>query len=170
MDLNKVIIVGRMTADPQLRTTPGGQSVTTIGVATNRNWTDKAGQKQTETEFHNVGGRGIGPVALAFRRMRSARVAADAVAVLVFVGIGRGRPLPSDQRRRAHRRPRGHSSRASLTAGSHDVRTPVRRDVCPGGPDGLDLTVALGMALRANSGQGTAVAFVLWRRVSSEPP
>lgn len=54
MDLNKVIIVGRMTADPQLRTTPGGQSVTTIGVATNRNWTDKAGQKQTETEFHNV--------------------------------------------------------------------------------------------------------------------
>ncbi len=54
MDLNKVIIVGRVTADPQLRTTPGGQSVTTIGVATNRNWNDKAGQKQTETEFHNV--------------------------------------------------------------------------------------------------------------------
>ena len=54
MDLNKVILVGRVTADPQLRTTPGGQSVVTIGVATNRNWTDKAGQKQEETEFHNV--------------------------------------------------------------------------------------------------------------------
>jgi single-strand DNA-binding protein len=54
MDLNKVIIVGRVTADPQLRTTPGGQSVTGIGVATNRTWTDKAGQKQEETEFHNV--------------------------------------------------------------------------------------------------------------------
>lgn len=54
MDLNKVIIVGRVTADPQLRTTPGGQSVTTIGVATNRVWNDKNGQKQEETEFHNV--------------------------------------------------------------------------------------------------------------------
>jgi single-strand DNA-binding protein len=54
MNLNKVIIVGRVTADPQLRTTPGGQSVTTIGVATNRTWTDKSGAKQEETEFHNV--------------------------------------------------------------------------------------------------------------------
>lgn len=54
MDLNKVIIVGRVTADPQLRTTPGGQSVTTLGVATNRTWTDKNGAKQEEAEFHNV--------------------------------------------------------------------------------------------------------------------
>lgn len=54
MNLNKVIIVGRVTADPELRTTPGGQSVTTLGVATNRTWTDKNGQKQEETEFHNV--------------------------------------------------------------------------------------------------------------------
>jgi len=54
MDLNKVFILGRVTANPELRTTPGGQAVTTIGVATNRNWTDKNGQKQEETEFHNV--------------------------------------------------------------------------------------------------------------------
>jgi single-strand DNA-binding protein len=54
MDLNKVILVGRVTADPQVRTTPGGQSVTTIGVATNRTWTDKQGQKQEQAEFHNV--------------------------------------------------------------------------------------------------------------------
>jgi single-strand DNA-binding protein len=54
MDLNKVILVGRVTADPQLRTTPGGQSVTTVGIATNRTWTDKAGQKQEQPEFHNV--------------------------------------------------------------------------------------------------------------------
>jgi single-strand DNA-binding protein len=54
MDLNKVILVGRVTADPQVRSTPGGQSVATIGVATNRTWTDKAGQKQEQTEFHNV--------------------------------------------------------------------------------------------------------------------
>jgi single-strand DNA-binding protein len=54
MDLNKVILVGRVTADPQLRSTPGGQSVTTLGVATNRTWSDKNGQKQEETEFHTV--------------------------------------------------------------------------------------------------------------------
>ena len=54
MDLNKVMLVGRVTADPQVRTTPGGQSVTTIGVATNRVWNDKNNQRQEETEFHNV--------------------------------------------------------------------------------------------------------------------
>ncbi|MDO8537064.1 MAG: single-stranded DNA-binding protein [bacterium] len=54
MDLNKAIIVGRVTADPQLRTTTGGQSVTSFSVATNRVWTDKAGAKQEETEFHNI--------------------------------------------------------------------------------------------------------------------
>ena len=54
MDLNKVLLVGRLTADPQVRTTPGGQAVTTLGVATGRTWTDKNGQRQEETEFHNV--------------------------------------------------------------------------------------------------------------------
>ncbi len=54
MDLNKVLLVGRVTADPQVRTTPGGSAVATIGVATNRVWTDKNNQKQEETEFHNV--------------------------------------------------------------------------------------------------------------------
>jgi single-strand DNA-binding protein len=54
MDLNKVILVGRLTADPQVRTTPGGQAVATIGVATGRVWTDKNNQRQEETEFHNV--------------------------------------------------------------------------------------------------------------------
>ncbi|MDR3582135.1 MAG: single-stranded DNA-binding protein [Candidatus Pacebacteria bacterium] len=54
MDYNRVILVGRVTADPQVRTTPGGQSVVTLGIATNRTWTDKAGAKQEETEFHNV--------------------------------------------------------------------------------------------------------------------
>lgn len=54
MDFNKVIVVGRVTANPELRTTPGGQAVTTLGVATNRVWTDKNGAKQEEAEFHNV--------------------------------------------------------------------------------------------------------------------
>jgi len=54
MNLNKVIIVGNLTADPDMRTTPSGQHVCTIRIATNRVWTDQAGAKQQKTEFHSV--------------------------------------------------------------------------------------------------------------------
>ena len=54
MNLNKVFILGRLTADPQLRSTTGGQQVGTFGLATNRVWNDKSGQKQEATEFHNI--------------------------------------------------------------------------------------------------------------------
>ena len=54
MNLNKVLLIGRLTADPQLRSTTSGQSVGSFSIATNRVWTDKAGQKQESTEFHNV--------------------------------------------------------------------------------------------------------------------
>jgi single-strand DNA-binding protein len=54
MNVNKVILVGRLTRDPEIRTTPGGQSVATISMATNSFWTDKSGQKQDKTEYHNV--------------------------------------------------------------------------------------------------------------------
>lgn len=54
MNLNKVFILGRLTADPILRSTPGGQQVASFSLATNRNWTDKTGQKKEEVEFHNI--------------------------------------------------------------------------------------------------------------------
>lgn len=54
MDLNKVQIIGRITQDIELRQTPNGQSVTTLSIATNRNWTDGQGNKQEQAEFHNV--------------------------------------------------------------------------------------------------------------------
>lgn len=54
MNVNKVILVGRLTRDPEIRSTPGGQSVATLGMATNNFWTDKSGQKQEKTEFHTV--------------------------------------------------------------------------------------------------------------------
>jgi len=54
MNLNKVFILGNLTRDPEVRTTPSGITVATFGVATNRVWLDKNGQKQRSTEFHNI--------------------------------------------------------------------------------------------------------------------
>ncbi len=54
MNINKVILIGRLTRDPEIRSTPSGQSVATVGLATNRFWTDKSGQKQERTEYHNI--------------------------------------------------------------------------------------------------------------------
>jgi single-strand DNA-binding protein len=54
MNVNKVILVGRLTRDPEIRTTPGGQSVATISLATNSFWTDKSGARQDKTEFHTI--------------------------------------------------------------------------------------------------------------------
>jgi len=53
MDLNRATILGRLTRDPEVRTTPSGKSVANIGVATGRVWFDAAGVKQEKTEFHN---------------------------------------------------------------------------------------------------------------------
>ncbi|RJR31204.1 single-stranded DNA-binding protein [Candidatus Parcubacteria bacterium] len=54
MDLNKAMIIGRLTRDPETRTTPSGQSVASFGMATNRVWTDSSGQKQEKVEYHNI--------------------------------------------------------------------------------------------------------------------
>lgn len=54
MNLNKAMILGNLTRDPESRTTPSGQTVTTFGVATNRFYTDQNKQKQQKVEFHNI--------------------------------------------------------------------------------------------------------------------
>ena len=55
MNLNKVILVGRLVSDPEIRSTPGGQTVCNFRLATNRIWTDaKTGQKQQAAEYHNI--------------------------------------------------------------------------------------------------------------------
>lgn len=54
MTLNKVMIIGNLTRDPELRTTPSGQQVASFGVATSRQWKNQTGQKQEQTEFHNI--------------------------------------------------------------------------------------------------------------------
>ncbi|OGN06719.1 MAG: hypothetical protein A2669_00075 [Candidatus Yanofskybacteria bacterium RIFCSPHIGHO2_01_FULL_48_25b] len=53
MNLNKVILIGRLTQDPESRTTPSGQNVATIRMATNRVWSDASGRKEA-TEYHTV--------------------------------------------------------------------------------------------------------------------
>src|SRR3989338_3266694 len=52
--LNKVQLIGNLTRDPELRYTPTGAAVCTLGLATNRMWTTESGEKKEETEFHRV--------------------------------------------------------------------------------------------------------------------
>jgi len=55
MNLNKVFLIGRLTQDPEVRTTPSGQMVCSFGLATNRVWTNKeTKEKEEKTEFHNI--------------------------------------------------------------------------------------------------------------------
>ncbi|MEK7355079.1 MAG: single-stranded DNA-binding protein [Bdellovibrionota bacterium] len=52
--VNKVIIVGRLGADPEVRTVGQGGTVTRLSVATSENWVDKEGHKQERTEWHRI--------------------------------------------------------------------------------------------------------------------
>jgi len=54
MNYNKVFVLGNLTRDPEIRTTNSGSQVASFGVATNRHWNDKDGQRQSEVEFHNI--------------------------------------------------------------------------------------------------------------------
>lgn len=52
--LNKVQLIGNLTADPEVKETPNGQKVANFSIATNRVWKDASGMKQEQVEFHNV--------------------------------------------------------------------------------------------------------------------
>jgi len=54
MNLNKAMIIGNLTRDPEVKTTPSGQNVASFSVATNRVWTNAQGQKQEAVEYHNI--------------------------------------------------------------------------------------------------------------------
>lgn len=55
MNFNKVILIGRLTKDPETKTIPSGHMVCSFGLATNRVWTDRqTNQKQEKVEFHNI--------------------------------------------------------------------------------------------------------------------
>lgn len=53
--LNKVMLIGNLTRDPNLRFTPNGTAVCSFGIATNRSWTpSEGGEKQEKVEYHNI--------------------------------------------------------------------------------------------------------------------
>ena len=54
MSVNKVILVGNLGRDPEVRATPSGQSVCTFSVATTDRFTDRTGQQRELTEWHNI--------------------------------------------------------------------------------------------------------------------
>jgi single-strand DNA-binding protein len=54
MYLNKVMLIGNLTRDPEMKAIPSGMKVTNFSVATNRVWKDKDGSKKESTEFHNI--------------------------------------------------------------------------------------------------------------------
>jgi single-strand DNA-binding protein len=54
MNLNKAILVGRLTRDPETKSLPSGQQVASFGLATSRFYNDKNSQRQEATDFHNI--------------------------------------------------------------------------------------------------------------------
>lgn len=52
--LNRVLLIGNLTRDPELRYTPQGNAVCTFGLATNRSWTTEDGGRKEEAEFHTI--------------------------------------------------------------------------------------------------------------------
>lgn len=53
-NLNRATIIGNLTRDPELRSTPNGQSVASFAIATNRRWTTQSGETQDATEYHEI--------------------------------------------------------------------------------------------------------------------
>lgn len=54
MYINKAIVYGNLTRDPEMKSLPSGQAVTNFSIATNRVWKDKAGAKQESVDYHNI--------------------------------------------------------------------------------------------------------------------
>lgn len=53
-DFNQAIVMGNLTRDPEMRTTPSGQNVCSFSVATNRSWQDQSGERKDSVEYHDI--------------------------------------------------------------------------------------------------------------------
>lgn len=54
MNVNKALIVGNLTRDPELKTLPSGVAVASFSLATNRFWRDQSGERKQDTQYHNI--------------------------------------------------------------------------------------------------------------------
>ncbi len=120
MYLNKALLYGNLTRDPELRALPSGQQVATFGLATNRTYKNKEGQKQEMTEFHNI---------VAFGRL----------ADLIGQYMKKGRPIYVEGRLQ---------TRSWESDGRKNYRTEIVMDNFQFGPDGghKDATAAAPVA------------------------
>lgn len=72
MSVNKVILVGRLGRDPEIRYMPNGDAITNFSLATDEQWRDRNGERQTRTEWHNVSLYGkLGEIANQYLRKGS---------------------------------------------------------------------------------------------------
>ncbi|PIT61628.1 single-stranded DNA-binding protein [Snodgrassella alvi] len=72
MSVNKVILVGRLGRDPETRYMPNGEAITNFSLATDEQWRDRNGERQTRTEWHNVSLYGkLGEIAGQYLRKSS---------------------------------------------------------------------------------------------------
>ena len=72
MSVNKVILVGRLGRDPETRYIPNGDAITNFSLATDEQWRDRNGERQTRTEWHNVSLYGkLGEIANQYLRKGS---------------------------------------------------------------------------------------------------
>ena len=72
MSVNKVILVGRLGRDPETRYMPNGDAITNFSLATDEQWRDRNGERQTRTEWHNVSLYGkLGEIASQYLRKGS---------------------------------------------------------------------------------------------------
>src|SRR3989338_8602893 len=79
MDVNRATIVGRLTRDPEVRTTPSGVNVTSFSVATNFVWSDPTGARKEAVEYHNVvAWRKLGEIVAQYMHKGSAPAATTA--------------------------------------------------------------------------------------------
>ena len=69
MSVNKVILIGHLGKDPEVRYMPNGEAVANVSIATSENWKDKSGEKQEKTEWHRV---------TFYRRLAEMQFAAEA--------------------------------------------------------------------------------------------
>ena len=72
MSVNKVILIGRLGRDPETRYMPNGDAITNFSLATDEQWRDRNGERQTRTEWHNVSLYGkLGEIASQYLRKGS---------------------------------------------------------------------------------------------------